>query len=156
MGNTTEGITYLMEADALQPDDAKIKSDLGYAHVLQGEFEIAEKFLREALDLNPADTKSVNNLALSVGHQGRMDESYSLYRSVMSDAEAHANLGFVYSEQGNAEMAMRHYNIALDKDPSLVRAAEALVQMHEIQTQVIALQEEANEDGIQLTNGESN
>ncbi|WP_417849079.1 tetratricopeptide repeat protein [Thalassoglobus sp.] len=154
IGETAEGITYLMEADALSPKNSKIKSDLGYAHILQGEFDIAEEFLRESLNLNPADMKSVNNLALAVGHQGRMDESYTIYRSVMSDAEAHANIGFVYSEQGNAEMAMRHYDIALDKDPSLKSAAEALVQMNEIQTQVIASQKKANESGIQLTNGE--
>ncbi|QDT33652.1 tetratricopeptide repeat protein [Thalassoglobus polymorphus] len=154
IGKTTEGITYLMEADALSPNDAKIKSDLGYAHILQGEFDIAEGFLRDSLNLNPTDMRSVNNLALSVGHQGRMEESFTIYRSVMSDAEAHANIGFVYSEQGNAEMAMRHYDIALDKDPSLKSAAEALVQMNEIQTQVIASQKKMNESGIQLTNGE--
>ncbi len=153
MGKASDGITYLMEAEALRPGDAAIKGDLGYGYILLGEYDIAEKFLRESLNIVPGDNRAVNNLAMAVGYQGRMDESYTLYRTVMDDAEAHSNIGYIYSQTGRSDLAMKHYNKALDINPTLKMAAEALVQMDDITMQVASIQSQEEKSEIQLTNG---
>lgn len=153
MGQAADGVTYLMEADAIRPNDSEIKGDLGYAHILLGEYETAEKFLRESLDIVPTNKRTVNNLAMAVGYQGRMDESYTLYRSVMDDAEAHSNIGYIYSQTGRSDLAMKHYNKALDLNPTLKQAAEALVQMDDINTQVASIRKQEEDQTIQLATG---
>ena len=146
-GQIDDGITYLMEADALTEADAEIKGDLGYAYIQAGEYKLAETFLRESLDLDPGSVRSTNNLALAVGFQGRTGESYSLYRGVMSDAEAIANLGYIHTQRGETDYAIRRYNEALTKDPELSVAAEGLVQIADLKMQIAKVQREAEGSG---------
>ena len=153
MGAVDEGVTYLMEANSLEPNNGQILSDLGYAYIMHGDFESAEDYLREALNRNPDDLRSVNNLAMAVGYQGRMDECFSLYRNAVGQAEAHANVGYIYSQRGETEQAIRHYSKALDLDPNLRSAGEALVQIVDIETQVAEAKTELGDDRIQLTKG---
>lgn len=150
MGNVTEGVTYLMEADALDPDNAEIAGDIGYAYIQQGNFELAEQFLRQSLNINPSNKRNVGNLAMAVGFQGNMEESYTVYRTVMTDAEAHANLGFIYSQLGQTERSIEHYSKALDQDPSLKTAGEALVQMVNIDQKVQVAKRQTSHSKIQL------
>ena len=154
MGQVDDGITYLMEADALTNGDSEIKGDLGYAYIQKGDYQLAESFLREALNINPNDVRSTNNLALAVGFQGNLSDAYALYRGVMTDAEANANLGYIHAQRGEAVEALRRYNNALSKNPDLTIAAEGLVQLVEIQTEVAKLQKTSPSAArIQLANG---
>lgn len=155
MGLVDEGITYLMEADTLKSNDARIKSDLGYAYVLKGEFELAEESLRESLDIDPSNAQAINNLAMAVGYQGRVSESFAIYRSVVGAAEAHSNLGYICSQLGRTDLAISQYNKALSIDPTLRPAAEALVQIADLEAQVIAHKSGKDKREIQLTGGRS-
>lgn len=150
MGNISEGVTYLMEANELEPDNADIAGDIGYAYIQQGDFELAEQFLRQSLNINPSNKRNVGNLAMAVGYQGNMEEAFTVYRTVMSDAEAHANLGFIYSQRGETEKSIEHYSEALDKDPSLKTAGEALVQMVNIDQKVQVAKRQTTNSKIQL------
>lgn len=150
MGQVDEGISYLMEANSIIANHAEIMGDIGYAYIQQGDFEIAEKFLRDSLDVDPSNSRTVNNLAMAVGYQGRMDECYTLYRSIVGDAEANSNLGYIYSQRGDTELAVKHYSKALDLNPSLKSAGEALVQIAEVDKQVQVAKAEKPKSKIQL------
>lgn len=132
LGKGDEGVQYLERARTADPNNAAVLSDLGYAYLISDELESAETLLRDAFEQDPRDERTVNNLALAVGLNGRFEESQALYERVNSRAEAQANLGYICVQRGDGQRAMAHFNKALDLDPSLKPAAEALVQLHEM------------------------
>jgi len=127
-----EGIYYLEQANLLSPDDPKLLNDLGYAYLLNEEMEQAETLLRQAYHSAPQDEQIVNNLALVVGYRGRYEESFQLFRQIMTEAEANANLGYICAQRGEGQSAVKHLSRALDLDPDLRSAAEALAQLGEM------------------------
>lgn len=140
LGKDTEGIQLLEQANALNPGNAAVLGDLGYAYLMSGQIEQAETLLRQAYDLEPANKRTVNNLALTVGLAGRYEESQMLYEEVLTPAEAQANLGYICTQRGEGPRALAYYSRALDLDPALKPAAEALVQLHEMKRAVDARQ----------------
>lgn len=132
LGKGDEGLQFLERANVLNPDNPAVLSDLGYACLMSDQLDAAEKFLRRSYDLESADERTVNNLALTIGLLGRYEESQELFERVMSRAEAQSNLGYICAQRGEGQRAMAHYSRALDLDPSLKPAAEALVQLDEM------------------------
>ncbi|WP_166829193.1 tetratricopeptide repeat protein [Thalassoroseus pseudoceratinae] len=116
-------------ARQLKPDNASLYADRGYALYLAGDLEQAESLLKHAYELDSQDERVVVNLATVTGAMGRVDESWSLFRRVLDDAEAHANVGFVLMQRGELGLAKKHYSIALDLDPKSNAAKNALVQI---------------------------
>src|SRR5690606_7668580 len=92
----------------------------------------AEEVLRAAVAADPRHQRSLNNLGLVLGHQGRFDEALAQFRSGGTEAEAYANLAFVLAYHGRFEEAKRNYSIALTKNPRLKVAAEALVELDKV------------------------
>jgi Flp pilus assembly protein TadD len=132
LGKDDEGIQLLEKANAGDPNNPEILSDLGYAYLMSGEIERAETLLRQSYELDPGNPRTIGNLALAAGLAGRYEESQALYEEVMTKAEAQANLGYICAQRGEGQQAMGHYNRALDLDPSLKPAAEALMQLAEM------------------------
>ncbi len=116
-------------ARGLNPNNADLFADRGYALYLAGDLEQAESLLKHAYELSPQKERVVINLATVTGALGRVDESWSLFRRVLDDAEAHANVGFVLMQRGELGLAKKHYSIALNLDPKSKAAKNALVQI---------------------------
>jgi Flp pilus assembly protein TadD len=133
LGRDEEGLFMIEQANLLKPDSPEILNDLGYAYLLQGEIDQAEAILQQAYELNPDDDRTLSNLALAIGYAGRYDEALALYRETMTDAEANANLGYIAVQRGEGQKALHYYNRALDLDPQLKPAAQALVQLADLQ-----------------------
>ncbi len=132
-GQLDEGIALLNRACELQKDDVAMMNDLGYALVLQGEFDSAERKLRSALAIDSNNARTINNLALAVGYAGRTAEAYQLFRQIGEESEARANLAYIHSQRGDLAAAVKEYNRSLSKDPTNHTAAEALMQLAEMQ-----------------------
>jgi Flp pilus assembly protein TadD len=133
LGRDEEGLLMIEQANLLKPHSPEILNDLGYAYLLMGEFDQAEPILQQAYELNPDDDRTLSNLALAVGYSGRYDEALALYRGSITDAEAYANLGYIAVQRGEGQKALHYYNRALDLDPDLRPAAQALVQLADLQ-----------------------
>jgi Flp pilus assembly protein TadD len=123
---------YFAKARELAPHDPEVLADIGYQHYLQRRLPEAEEALRAAIEADPKHQRSLNNLGLVLGHQGRFDEALALFQRGGTDAEAHANLAFVLAYHGRFEDAKRNYSIALTKNPGLKVAAEALVELNRV------------------------
>lgn len=123
---------YFAKARALTPNDPELLADIGYQHFLQRRLPEAEEALRVAIEADPRHQRSLNNLGLVMGHQGRFDEALVIFRRGGTDAEAHANLAFVLAFHGRYEEAKRNYSIALSRNPGLKVAAEALVELNKV------------------------
>lgn len=65
VGQNTQAIEQFKTGLIHQPRSAALWNNLGYAYVLSGESKLAEMALRQALDLDPADTKTSTNLAMA-------------------------------------------------------------------------------------------
>jgi Flp pilus assembly protein TadD len=132
LGDFEQANSYYQESLALDPQNADVLADFGYSLHLQGDIEGAEATLRESLDLDPDNKRTIGNLALVVGMNGRLGESLSLYRRIISEAEAQANLGYIHVQRGEGNHAIERYDRALTLDVDLTSAANALVKLAEL------------------------
>lgn len=126
-----EAIEYLEEAAKLETPSSDLLGDLGYAHFLNGDLETARSTFDRALLLDPIDKRLMNNQGLVLGYLGEEEASLELFRRAGSEAEALSNLGFVYAQLGDVPKAKQHYLRALDLQPDMKNAAQALVDLHE-------------------------
>jgi Tfp pilus assembly protein PilF len=121
------------KARAMQPNNADLLADYGYALFLREELTEAETILRQALRESPRHKRAVNNLAIVLAHHDQWEESYSLFRQAVGEAEAHANLGYLHTQFGNGRQAVEHYSRALTLDPQLASASQAMYQLAQLQ-----------------------
>jgi Flp pilus assembly protein TadD len=123
---------FFQKSTRLQPDNAELHADYVYACYLRGELTQAEQLLKKAHALRPGDERITGYLALVVASQGRAEESMTYYRQYLDEADAHANLGFVLTQQGDLAGARDRYTKALSLNPSLKSAQHALLQLAEL------------------------
>jgi tetratricopeptide (TPR) repeat protein len=100
-----------------------------------GQLEQALPLLQKAFDLNPRDERIINNLAQVLGYSGEYEQCLALFREIMDEAEATSNLAYIHTQAGNGAEAMELYSRALDVDPELRSATNALVQLAEMRSE---------------------
>lgn len=134
-GNHDVANKHFRRSLELDPHNAEVLTDWGYSLFLQGKLDEAETALRIALKEAPSDKRATNNLALALGHAGKTEESLALFRQVSGEAPAWVNLGYVHVSLGEGEKAAECFAKALSIDDRLETAANALVQIAELQQQ---------------------
>lgn len=123
------GLKLLSQAVAAGDASAELLGDYGYAQFLAGDLSASEKTLKQAVTLDPSQKRNVNNLAIVVGKQDRLEESLLLFRQAGPEAEALANLAFIQSQSEDLSKARDNYSKALDLDPKLKIAAVGLMEV---------------------------
>ena len=154
-GRLDEAISHFDKALKTAPNDGELLTDLGYALYLQGRYDDAEQRLKSVVADNPDNKRAANNLGMVLAKTGRSSEAYRVFRKTGSDAEAHSNLAYVYANNGQFDLAEKHYSRALDYDDTLTQASDALLQLDELRRDLdegAILQAAApmNPDGEQL------
>lgn len=122
---------HLLAAEQLGTTSADLFNDLGYAYYLQQRLPEAEQALRRALQQDPRHDAATTNLGLVLGTQGRYDEALALFKQTGSEAEAYANLAYVFAQTGRLQQAEETYLKALTLDSELRVAAKAMLQVAE-------------------------
>ncbi len=130
-----EANEYFDRALQLKPNDPTLLCDAGYCQYLQQRVDLAETLYRDALEIDPRHEAATNNLALLLAEKGDDRSAFALFRQTGTEAEAHANMGFVYSRRGELQKAKAAYNRALSIDPQMIVAAEAMVQLAQFERQ---------------------
>jgi Tfp pilus assembly protein PilF len=113
------------------PRDGDLHNDLGYFYYQRGAWAEAERTFRAALALRPDYARAWNNLGMTLAQQQRYEESLAAFQKVVSPANAYCNLGFILMTQGKHAEAKQAYEKALQKDPSLKVAQDALASLQE-------------------------
>jgi Tfp pilus assembly protein PilF len=113
----------------LNPRDPDLLNDYGYSCYCRGSWSDAELNFRKALALNPKHERAWINLGLTLGQQGRCDESIQAFTKVVSPAQAYANIAFVHLTQGQVEKAKVFYQLALARDPQLDLPNQVLARL---------------------------
>lgn len=124
---------YFEHARGLAPHDPALLADMGYCVYLQKDYKSAETLLSEAVRLSPDDSRAVNNLAMSLGYQGRYDESLSQFRRVNSESQAQLNVAFIQNQRSEPDAAMATYRRVLAHDPGNKIASASLQQLNTAQ-----------------------
>lgn len=138
LGDTVAATRYFTQAKQLDPNNSEVLNDFGYALYQRGQYEAAEKALAAALQNDAQNPRIMNNLALVVGHQGRFKESYTMFRNIMSEAEAHANVAYIHTQRGEGELALKEYDLALSADPDLTSAGQGAAELALLRDRMLA------------------
>lgn len=85
-GQQAESIASLERARNLQPTDARVRNDLGYALLLAQRFDDARFEFLTVLDLVPGDARAARNLVLLTFREGRANKARELATSLGLDA----------------------------------------------------------------------
>lgn len=112
-----------------RPRDADVFNDWGYSFYERHQWAEAERQLSHALQLDPGNARARCNLGLVLGQEGRYQEAFEAFRPVVGEAQAHADLGFVYWSKGMVADARRECQAARQLDPSCRQAIAMLTQL---------------------------
>ncbi|WP_162660868.1 tetratricopeptide repeat protein [Tuwongella immobilis] len=108
------------------PKDSALLNDLGYSYYNRGQWSEAESYLRRAVQADPKNKRAALNLGLTMAQQGQVEEALHWFTQSVTPAEAQANLGFVLAAQGKRDEAIAAYRQALQLEPALTLARQAL------------------------------
>jgi Flp pilus assembly protein TadD len=123
-----EAVTKLTEARRLDPLNVPAAINLGGAYVLQGKFSQAIPVLEAAAQLEPDNVMIWTNLAaaylgkLPFATLPRQEQAIQAYhRALDLDSQVphvHYNLGLIYLERKDFQLAAAHFQKALETDPN--------------------------------------
>ena len=103
-----------------RPSDEPLKA--GKRHFVRGEYGLAERNFRAAVEANPNSIDSWAGLAASYDHLHRFDLADRAYQHVIKLAghtpEILNNLGYHYHLMGDRKRALEHLRIAAERDPN--------------------------------------
>jgi tetratricopeptide (TPR) repeat protein len=105
MGEDKTAMASFRHAIALNPARADFYNNLGYAQIKAGRLEDAERNFRQALALKPDFSLARNNLAISIGLQGRDLEALEMMMKIFSPSVACRNMAAIYEARGEQSKA---------------------------------------------------
>lgn len=129
-----DAIRWLNRAVASDPRNSEAWYDLGRAQMNQGNFVEAERDLRQTLSLSPGNSKTLDNLGLSLEAQNRAEEALSAYTRAITAQQVspHAseepllNLGTLLNARTKFAEAVRPLEQAVLLAPKCARCHEEL------------------------------
>ena len=129
-GMFTESDEYHRRALELQPNDPDLHCNRGYSLHLQGRWDEAEASLRCAVGLKPDHRRAHNNLGLVLARTGRGTEALVCFRNAgCSPTDAHTNLAYGLTLNGDWAGARKQYELALKLSPASDLARRRLEQL---------------------------
>ena len=117
------------QALSTDPSSAASVNDLGLCLARQGKLEASVAVLRQAVMMRPDKQLYRNNIATVLVELGKTDEALSHLQAVSSPAAAHYNVGQLFARSGKSEEAKVQFAKAIQIDPSLGAAHEALAKL---------------------------
>ena len=101
-------------------EDPQLYFDLGEVHLRKGDYTLAERYSRQALQLDPSYNYARHNLAVSYFHQGRYDASEREALATIAEyplrPDTHVLLGRIYLDTQKPRPAASHLRQALAID----------------------------------------
>jgi Flp pilus assembly protein TadD len=95
MGRNQEARHLYNQALMIAPQEASLEANLGLSYAMTNELTTAEAHLRRAVQMQGANSRIRQNLALVVGLQGRFDEARALYAAELAPDQVEANMAYI-------------------------------------------------------------
>jgi Flp pilus assembly protein TadD len=125
-GDVRGSIRALQKASKLDPDNAVVLNNLGFAHLSANEPEEAVRLFRASLAKDPSQPRTRNNLGFALARLERDMEALQAFRAADSEGDARYNLGVACVNRGDRASAITQFNAALEAAPGHPAASAAL------------------------------
>lgn len=118
---------------ALEVDsnNARFLNNIGYSYYLSGDYGNAVKWYGKGLKVTPNDRRMHNNIGLAYGRKGDFKKAREHFVVAVGEPGADLNMGYVYSQLGRFDDAIRSYETALKAQPQSLPALGNLAQLYE-------------------------
>lgn len=115
----------------VEPNNARFLNNLGYSYYLSNSYGEAVKWFNKGLKITPNDRRMHNNIGLAYGRKGDYARARQHFVIAVGETGANLNLGYVCSQEGKFDEAIRHYEKALYAEPQSLPAMSNLAQLYE-------------------------
>lgn len=119
-GDYPNALKALMEAEKLDPQNPAVQNNLGLIYFMRERYDLSERHLRRALELQNNFTDARNNLARVLIEKGRYNEAEKELNKVLDDltyqgfARAYINLGLLHFNKKNFSAAATAFGRSID------------------------------------------
>ncbi len=124
------GEALLQQARAQEPENPAVLFFLGHVRRAQGRVPEAADFYRHAIRVDPGKPEAYHHLAQMLRAAGKPDEAASVLQDALAiapdNARTHLELGLAHAARTDFPRAEESYRRALDLQPDLAPAAQAL------------------------------
>ncbi len=127
--NFVEAEKLYRKAIETEPGNAMAYNDLGLCLARNGRDEESLVELRHAVSLEPDRELYRNNLATVLVDMGQVDAAWNELKGAHSPAVAHYNVGYLLYQNGDKQLAQRHFALAYKQDPTLSAAKNMLAEL---------------------------
>ena len=99
------------------------------------EYDKAEENYKQSLDIDPKDANTLNNYGIFLCDQGRYEEAYANFRTIIEDplykykADAYENLGLCSYRQGKLQQAEQAFENALAINGKMSKSILKMAQL---------------------------
>lgn len=128
-GNFDAATKFYQRAIRKHPKEASVHNDLGLCYHRRGMLPDATRELRRAVDLEEDNKLYRNNLAAAYVEQGKNKEALKHLAAAHGQSVAHYNLGYLLMQKKENDAALEQFQLAAQKDPSLVAAQEWIARL---------------------------
>lgn len=119
-GRKRESLDFLTKAKAAMPNNWQVLSAIGIAHDGLEEFTLAQNAYAAALRLAPGNPVVLNNLAMSLAMDGKLDEAIATLEQAAArnrtSPQIRQNLALLYAVNGDFDRARTLAAMDLDKN----------------------------------------
>lgn len=136
LGRFKESEEHYKQATKLTPNDPRVWNDFGYSYYMQSRLGDAERCLRKAEKLDPDSPLVKVNIGLTLAADGRTADALEVLSRSSGKAVGHANLGYALASQGREVEARDEYRKALELQPQLAIARQALARLDDPRARV--------------------
>jgi tetratricopeptide (TPR) repeat protein len=111
------------------PKEAALWYELGLYQGRRKEWGPALESLGKAAELQPESAQYSNALGYGLARVGQYDEALACFQRVNGEGRAHYKLARMLQHLGENDLARRHLELALEKDPRLADAQSLLREL---------------------------
>lgn len=139
---TEEAIRRFRLATRSAEKNADLHNNYGFALMAAGRHSEAVPILRKALMLDGSQDRTRNNLGFALAVTGQDKAAWRVFRSSANEGNARYQLALAQELRGDNQAAIESYRQALEVDPDLDQATEAIARLTQPPPSEVLSQEE--------------
>ncbi len=138
LGETEKSFELIAQAVKISPEDYNANVAAGQILIKNGKPNEALPYLEKAVELDPQNNSAIRTLAQTYYDIGNTEASIATYEKAIkatsdnkTKADLHFNLGILYNQVKEFDLAEDHFTTALDLNPNDVEAILGMAQTFE-------------------------